>query len=151
MTKKRIASLAFALIFVLLLSGCNKTAGPEVVKMPDRCVYYVGETLDVTGGQVKIITNGEEEIIDMTSDMAAFFTDEGEGYAGTTFADQPFKTDGRKTVYLKYENGIATVSSKEDYEKSLKPKAEKKSKKVYTIDEVVESEAVKNETDEISE
>ena len=56
-----------------------------------------------------------------------------------------------KTVYVKYENGIATVSSKEDYEKSLKPKAEKKSKKVYTIDEVVESEAVKNETDEISE
>lgn len=56
-----------------------------------------------------------------------------------------------KTIYVKYEDGIATVSSKEDYEKSLKPKAVKKPKKVEAIDEVVESEAVENETDEISE
>ena len=56
-----------------------------------------------------------------------------------------------ETIYVKYENGIATVSSEEDYEKSLKPKAVRKPKKVETIDEVVESEAVKNETDETSE
>ena len=56
-----------------------------------------------------------------------------------------------KTIFVKYENGIATVSSKEDYEKSLKPKAVKKPKKVEAIDEIVESEAVENETDEISE
>lgn len=56
-----------------------------------------------------------------------------------------------RTIYVKYENGMATISTKEDYEKSLKPKAVKKPKKVETIDEVVESEAVENETDEISE
>ena len=56
-----------------------------------------------------------------------------------------------KTVYVEYENGVATIFSKEDYEKSLKPKATKKPKKVETIDKVVESEAVENETDEISE
>ena len=56
-----------------------------------------------------------------------------------------------EAIYVKYEDGIATVSSREDYEKSLKPKAVKKPKKVETIDEVVESEAVENETDEISE
>lgn len=56
-----------------------------------------------------------------------------------------------KTIYVEYKNGVATISSKEDYEKSLKPKATKKPKKVETIDEVVESEAVENETDEISE
>lgn len=56
-----------------------------------------------------------------------------------------------RTIYVKYENGVATISTKEDYEKSLKPKAVKKPKKVETIDEVVESEAVENETDEISE
>ena len=56
-----------------------------------------------------------------------------------------------KTIFVKYEDGVATISSIEDYEKSLKPKAAKKPKKVETIDEVVESEAVENETDAISE
>ena len=56
-----------------------------------------------------------------------------------------------KTIFVKYENGVATISSKEDYEKSLKPKMAKKPKKVEAIEEVVESEAVENETDEISE
>lgn len=56
-----------------------------------------------------------------------------------------------KTIFVKYEDGIATISSKEDYEKSLKPKAVKKPKKVEAIEEIVESEAVENETDEISE
>ena len=56
-----------------------------------------------------------------------------------------------KTIFVKYEDGIATISSKEDYEKSLNPKAFKKPKKVETIEEVVESDAVENETDEISE
>lgn len=59
--------------------------------------------------------------------------------------------DGTEIIFVKYEDGIATVSSKEDYEKSLKPKAVKKPKKVEAIDEIVESEAVENETDEISE
>ena len=56
-----------------------------------------------------------------------------------------------KTIFVKYEDGIATISSREDYEKSLKPKAVKKPKKVEAIDVIVESEAVENETDEISE
>lgn len=58
---------------------------------------------------------------------------------------------GVETIFVKYEDGIAIISSKEDCEKSLKPKAVKKPKKVEAIDEVVESEAVENETDEISE
>lgn len=56
-----------------------------------------------------------------------------------------------KTIFVKYEDGVATISSKEDYEKSLKPKAVKKPKKVEAIEEIVESGAVENETDEISE
>lgn len=56
-----------------------------------------------------------------------------------------------KTIFVKYEDGVATISSKEDYEKSLKPKAVKKPKKVEAIEKIVESEAVGNETDEISE
>ena len=56
-----------------------------------------------------------------------------------------------KTIFVKYEDGVATISSKEDYEKSLKPKAVKKPKKVEAIEEIVESEAVENETDAISE
>ena len=57
---------------------------------------------------------------------------------------------------IKYEDGVATISSKEDYEKSLKPKAVKKPKKVEAtetdlVEEVVESEAVVDETDGISE
>ena len=56
-----------------------------------------------------------------------------------------------KTIFVKYEDGVATISSKEDYEKSLKPKAVKKPKKVEAIEEGVESEAVENEADEISE
>ena len=56
-----------------------------------------------------------------------------------------------KTIFVKYEDGVATISSKEDYEKSLKPKAVKKPKKVEAIEEIVESEAVENEIDKISE
>ena len=56
-----------------------------------------------------------------------------------------------KTIFVKYEDGVATVSSREDYEKSLKPKAVKKPKKVEAIEEIVESGAVENETEEISE
>lgn len=56
-----------------------------------------------------------------------------------------------KTIFVKYEDDFATISSKEDYEKSLKPKAVKKPKKVEATEEVVESEAVENETDEVSE
>lgn len=56
-----------------------------------------------------------------------------------------------KTIFVKYEDGVATISSKEDYEKSLKPKAVKKPKKVEATEEVVESEAVENETGEVSE
>ena len=35
-----------------------------------------------------------------------------------------------ETIYVKYDSGIATVSSKEDYEKSLKPKPNKKAKNI---------------------
>ena len=56
-----------------------------------------------------------------------------------------------KTIFVKYEDGVATISSKEDNEKSLKPKAVKKPKKVEAFEKIVESEAVGNETDEISE
>lgn len=59
--------------------------------------------------------------------------------------------DDVETIFVKYEDGVATISSKEDYEKSLKPKAVKKLKKVEAIEEIVESDAVENETDEISE
>lgn len=59
--------------------------------------------------------------------------------------------EGTKTIYVKYENGIATIVSNDEYEKFLKPKAVKKTKKVETIDEIVESDAVKNEADEKSE
>ena len=60
-----------------------------------------------------------------------------------------------KTIYVKYENGNATVSSKEDYEKSLRPKAEKKTKKIKTIETELIEDIVKEEivgdTIEISE
>ena len=59
--------------------------------------------------------------------------------------------DGVETIYVKYDGGIATIASKEEYEKSLKPKAVKKSKKVETTGGVVESGAVEDETDKISE
>ena len=54
-----------------------------------------------------------------------------------------------EVVYVEYIDGKYSVVSREDYEKSLKPKAIKKPKKVEAAFEVVEPEAVKNETDEI--
>ena len=61
-----------------------------------------------------------------------------------------------KTIFVKYEDGVATISSKEDYEKSLRSKVNKKLKKVKAtetdlVEEVVESEAVVDETGTISE
>lgn len=61
-----------------------------------------------------------------------------------------------KTIFVKYEDNFATISSKEDYENTLKPKADKRAKKVKAtetdlVEEIVESEAVVDETDGISE
>lgn len=58
---------------------------------------------------------------------------------------------GVKTIFVNYEDGIATISSKEDCEKSLDVKAINKPKKVKTICAVVDSGVVENETDEASE
>lgn len=76
-------------------------------------------------------------------------------YDGTQvqFPATKSKTD---VVYVEYSDGKYVIVEKEDYEKSLKPKADKKSKKVKAtetdlVEEVVGSEAVENETDEISE
>ena len=65
-----------------------------------------------------------------------------------------FVVDGR--AFVKYENGVYSVLNKEDYENTLKPKADKRAKKVKPtetdlVEEVVESEAVVDETDGISE
>lgn len=70
---------------------------------------------------------------------------------GGTKVQFPATKINDKVAYVEYVNGKYSVVSKEDYEKSLKSKVIKKPKKVETIDEIVESEAVENETDEISE
>ena len=64
--------------------------------------------------------------------------------------------EGAETICVKYENGIATIVSKETYDKSSKTKVDKKSKKAKItetdlVDEVVKSEAVKEEAHEKSE
>lgn len=59
--------------------------------------------------------------------------------------------EGVKTAYVEYVDGIAKIVSKDEYEKSLRPKAVKKTKSVDATNKVVESEAVKNETDILSE
>lgn len=65
-----------------------------------------------------------------------------------------YVVDGR--AFVKYENGVYSVLNKEDYENTLKPKVVKNPKKVEAtetdlVEEVVESEAVVDETDGISE
>lgn len=64
-----------------------------------------------------------------------------------------FVVDGR--AFVKYENGAYSVLNKEDYEKSLKPKADKKQRKIKAteidlVEEVVETETVVDEADETS-
>ena len=59
-------------------------------------------------------------------------------------------------VYIKYENGVATISTKEEYEKSLSGKSGKATKKVKAneavlVDEVAVLETEKSETEEVSE
>ena len=63
--------------------------------------------------------------------------------------------EGTKTAYVRYENDIATIVSKEDYEKSLQSKGDKKAKKVKATEtnlvcDGAELEAVEDETEEIS-
>lgn len=65
-----------------------------------------------------------------------------------------FVNDG--VAFVKCEDGFYSVTSKEDYEKFLNSKTKKQSKKTkeFAIDldnKVVESEAVKDKADEISE
>lgn len=76
-------------------------------------------------------------------------------FGGTHIQFPATKING-ETVYVEYVDGRYTIISRNEYEKSLKSKVDKKSKKVKAtetdlVEEVVESEAVKNETDEISE
>lgn len=76
-------------------------------------------------------------------------------YDGTQvqFPATKSKTD---VVYVEYIDGKYAIVAREDYEKSLKPKADKKAKKVKAtetdlVEEVVESEAAVYEADTISE
>jgi hypothetical protein len=39
-------------------------------------------------------------------------------------------SEGAETIYVKYNGGIATVASKEDYKRSLKPKPNKMAKNI---------------------
>lgn len=70
---------------------------------------------------------------------------------GGTKVQLPATKINDKIVYVEYIDGKYSVVLKEDYEKSLKLKVSKKTKKVETVDKAVVSEAVKNETDEISD
>ena len=65
-----------------------------------------------------------------------------------------FVNDG--VAFVKCEDGFYSVVSKEDYEKFLNLKTKKQSKntketEIDLSEKVVESEAVKDETDEVSE
>lgn len=76
-------------------------------------------------------------------------------FDGTHIQFPATKTKSEK-VYVEYSDGKYTIATKEDYEKSLRSKTDKKSKKVKTtetdlVEEVVESETVADETDTISE
>lgn len=64
--------------------------------------------------------------------------------------------NGVESVYVKYEDGVATISTKEDYEKSLGNKAGKTTKKVKAnktvlVDEFAVLETDTNEVGEVSE
>ena len=68
----------------------------------------------------------------------------------------PYVKDVCDIVYVKLESGKYLISSEKEYEDSLKSKDTKRGKKVNLnkntlIKEHVESEAVENETDEMSE
>ena len=64
--------------------------------------------------------------------------------------------DGVESLYVKYESGVATISTKEEYEKSLSGKSGKATKKVKAseavlADDVAVLETEKSETEEVSE
>lgn len=64
------------------------------------------------------------------------------------------KTDG-DVVYVEHSDNRYIIVSKEDYEKSLKPKTDKKQRKIKAteidlVEEVVETETVVDEADKTS-
>lgn len=106
---KRIATLSLVVIllaFAVFATACQSTDGIEVVALPENCVFYVGELIDVTGGQIKVVVGEEEQTVDMTPDMITYITD-ADGITNILFADAPFKSAGKKIVNLKYSDMYA--------------------------------------------
>ena len=100
---KRLTATLSIIILVALLLLCTGCQGDsiEVIKAPDKCVFYIGESIDVTGGQIRVVLGGEEKIVDMTPDMLAYCVDE-ENLSDITFKGDKMTASGKKTVTLSY-------------------------------------------------
>ena len=99
---------AFLLVVIMsalavFAAGCKKEDAISVLTLPDKCAFYVGEKVDVTGGKIKLVIGEEEQIVDMTQDMVAYTCDE-DGISNISFPDNPFGTSGKKIVTINGKN-----------------------------------------------
>ena len=114
MKTNRIFAFAMAALMVLTfavsLFGCSGSDEIEVVKLPDKTVFFVGEKIDVSGAQIKVEDDGEEKLIDVTEDMVVFTADANEdgSYENVVLPTKPLETSGTKIVNLSYANTYFT-------------------------------------------
>ncbi len=98
-------SIIILVALVLLCTGCQGDS-IEVIKTPDKCVFYIGEVIDVTGGQLRVVLGGEEKIVDMTADMISYCIDE-ENLSDIIFEGDEMTSSGKKAVTLSYSGMYA--------------------------------------------
>jgi hypothetical protein len=114
MKTNRIFAFAMAALMVLTfavsLFGCSGSDEIEVVKLPDKTVFFVGEKIDVSGAQIKVEDDGEEKLVDVTGDMVVFTADVSEdgSYENVVLPTKPLETSGTKIVNLSYANTYFT-------------------------------------------
>ena len=89
-------SLACAL--VLSLPACKgKGDSVKIQSLPDRCVYYVGETPDISGATLSVTKDGKIETVTVTEEMLG------------SEKDTVFTREGKTSITITYNNIPVTV------------------------------------------
>lgn len=94
------AVIRLSLVCALLLSLASCKGNEDSVKiesLPDRCVYYIGEKIDVSGASLCVSKNGKTETVNVTKEMLG------------SDMDRVFTSEGKADITLKYDGAEVKI------------------------------------------
>ncbi len=91
----KIITVLFCLSLIFSLNSCKRDNEQiKIQKMPDRCVYFIGETPQLDGMELSAVKNGKRETVKVTEEMLG------------SESEIVFAKAGAVTLTLDYENTV---------------------------------------------